>query len=229
MTLMAIGGHIGDMELTAGGVLATRSLAGDTIVTVALTAGEKGNPPDQSVAEYRTQKVREAKEFADLLGGTSVVFPYVDGELVVSDDAAYALCDCIREHKPDVLITHWHRSIHKDHTATNEIVARAQYYAGVPGFERDLPPHFARGPYFAENWEDPDGFSPTIYVVVSADGFALWRKAIERHWFTVHSTSFAYRDYYSHLMAVRGIEVRRQYAQAFDVPPLAKRRVVDTL
>ncbi len=39
---MAIGGHIGDMELTAGGVLATASLKGDKIITVALTGGERG-------------------------------------------------------------------------------------------------------------------------------------------------------------------------------------------
>ena len=39
--ILAIGAHIGDMELTCGGVLATHALKGDKIVTVALTAGEK--------------------------------------------------------------------------------------------------------------------------------------------------------------------------------------------
>lgn len=43
--IMAIGGHIGDMELTAGGTLATMALEGHKIITVALTAGERGNPP----------------------------------------------------------------------------------------------------------------------------------------------------------------------------------------
>ena len=40
-TIMAIGGHIGDMELTCGGTLATMSLEGHKIVIVALTGGEK--------------------------------------------------------------------------------------------------------------------------------------------------------------------------------------------
>ena len=33
--IMAIGGHVGDMELTAGGVLATMALKGYKIVTAA--------------------------------------------------------------------------------------------------------------------------------------------------------------------------------------------------
>ncbi len=227
MTIMAVGGHVGDMELTAGGVLASRSLAGDEIVTVGLTAGEKGNPPDMGVADYREQKVREAEEFAAMLGGIAVVFPYADGELPVTDAVAYELCDVIREHRPDVLITHWRESIHKDHTAAHDIVERAQYFAGVAGFERTKPAHFAAGPYYAENWEDPTGFTPTVYVTVSEAGFALWREAIAKHWFTTHSTSFEYREYYTHLMSVRGIEARATYAQAFDVAPFARRRVGD--
>ena len=43
-TILAIGGHIGDMELTAGGVMATNALNGGKNITLALTAGERGNP-----------------------------------------------------------------------------------------------------------------------------------------------------------------------------------------
>ena len=229
MTIMAIGGHIGDMELTCGGYLATASLRGDSIVTVALTAGEKGNPPGQSVAEYRKQKVREAEGFAQMLGGKAIVFGHADGELPLDDAVAYELGDIIRREKPDLLITHWNKSIHKDHIFTSQLAERAQYYAGVPGFERDLPAHFARGPYFAENWEDPEDFTPRVYVEVSEDGFALWQKAIDLHWFTTHSTSFAYKEYYSHLKALRGIEVKKPYAEAFEVPILSRRNVVDAL
>ena len=44
-TILAIGGHIGDMELTAGGLMATNYLDGGKNITLALTAGERGNPP----------------------------------------------------------------------------------------------------------------------------------------------------------------------------------------
>jgi N-acetylglucosamine malate deacetylase 1 len=226
--IMAIGGHVGDMELTCGGVLATRALAGDRIVTVGLTPGEKGNPPGMSTGDYREQKISEARRFAERLGGEAVVFEYPDGQLPVHDEAAFRLCDVIRSYKPSVLITHWKNSIHQDHIAAHELTHRAQLYAALPGFERNEPAHFAAGPYYAENWEDPFDFVPTVYHRVSDEGFELWREAISIHWFTVHSTSFAYREYYTHLMSVRGIEARTRYAQAFDQPPMSKRRVVDS-
>ena len=60
-TLLCIGAHVGDMELTCGGLIATEALKGNRAVLVALTAGEKGNPPGRSVEEYREQKVEEAR------------------------------------------------------------------------------------------------------------------------------------------------------------------------
>ena len=42
--ILAVGGHVGDMELTAGGILATCAAGGGHIATLALTAGEKGVP-----------------------------------------------------------------------------------------------------------------------------------------------------------------------------------------
>jgi len=226
-TIMAIGGHIGDMELTTGGVLATLALQGHKIVTVAMTAGEKGNPAHQTIADYRGQKIREAQGFAEMLGGSAVVFDTPDGELLDSEDNKFALADLIRGVKPNVLLTHWKNSMHKDHEATHRIVRDAQFYAALPGFVRALPAHFAAGPWYAENWEDPIGFRPYRYVKVSEEGFALWERAISLHWFTVHSTSFAYKDYYTHLMHVRGIEARKTMAQAFDCDELARKVIAE--
>lgn len=215
-TIMAVGGHIGDMELTAGGLLATASLQGYKIVTVALTGGEKGNPPNMSVADYRVQKEKEAAAFAEKLGGEAIVFPYADGELPVNEDVKFALCDIIRKHKPRYLITHWKNSMHKDHEASYHIVRDAQFYAGLPGFERELPPHYAAGPYYAENWEDPVDFKPYVYFEVTPEGFALWDEAINTQWFALNSTSFKYKEYYAALMKVRGCEARKVYAEAYN-------------
>jgi 3-deoxy-7-phosphoheptulonate synthase len=52
VSIMAIGAHIGDMELTAGEVLAKHAILGDKITLVHLTAGEKGNPPSMTVDEW---------------------------------------------------------------------------------------------------------------------------------------------------------------------------------
>ena len=228
-TIMAIGAHIGDMELTAGGVLASMSLEGHKIITVALTSGEKGNPKDIDVETYRMQKQKEAKTFADMLGGLAIVLPYDDGTLQNNDQIKFEVADIIREFKPDVLITHWKNSMHKDHETTHFIVKDAQFYAGIKGFEREHPAHYAGGPYYAENWEDPEGFNPYVYVKVSEEGYRLWQQAISSHWFALHSPSFKYKIYYESLMSVRGKEARTTYAQAFDVSPLSKKIIKESL
>ena len=89
--IMAIGAHIGDMELTVGGVLATEALKGAKIVTVALTAGERGNPKGVSQEDYRKQKVAEAKAFVDTLGpnNEAIVFEYRDGELPNNEEVEF--------------------------------------------------------------------------------------------------------------------------------------------
>jgi len=216
-TMLAVGAHIGDMELTAGGVLASAALNGAKVVTLALTAGERGNPPGTSVADYRIQKEREANEFVKWLGGEAVVFPYVDGELPDDDEAAFMLCDEIRRIKPDMLITHWKNSMHVDHAAAHRITLRAQFFAGLASIERSLPRHYAEGPYYAENWEDTEDFTPYIYAEVSEEGFKLWEKAINCHWFALNSKSFRYKEYYSHLKRVRGLYAGKEYAECFQI------------
>ena len=63
-TILAIGAHVGDAELTAGALLATCAVHGGRAVTLALTAGEKGAPAGADVAQYRKNKIAEAEAFA---------------------------------------------------------------------------------------------------------------------------------------------------------------------
>ena len=42
--------------------------AGHEVTFVHLTAGEKGNPADISVEDYREQKIRESEKVAEILG-----------------------------------------------------------------------------------------------------------------------------------------------------------------
>ena len=216
-TILAIGAHIGDMELTAGALLASCAVSGGHAVTLALTAGEKGAPAGADVAAYRQEKIAQAQAFMRDLGGEAIVLDHPDGLLPNNDTVRFEVCDIIRRVKPDIIVTHHACSMHKDHMACHAIVTDAWFYAAIAGFERELPPHFARTLYYAENWEDAQDFKPYVYMDVS-QGFALWEKAINHHAFTVHG-SFPYTEYYSHLKRLRGIEGRRQYCECFMIPP----------
>ncbi len=217
LTILAVGGHVGDMELTAGMALAKHALEGAKIITLALTAGEKGVPKGRDIADYRKQKVEEAGAFAGMLKGEAIVFDYMDGELPDNEEVRMKVCDVIRKVKPDILITHYKSAMHKDHNNTHKIVNDARYYAALPGFERDDAPHFTGRFYYAENWEDAVDYKPYLYVDTT-EGYELWKKAVSTHWFVTGSTSFPYLEYYDHLSRVRGIECRKQRAETFMIP-----------
>lgn len=226
-TVLVIGAHVGDAELMAGGLLATCAVHGGNAVTLALTAGEKGAPAGADIATYRNNKIAEAEAFAAQLGGRAIVLDYPDG-LVPDDDAIrFAVCDVIRETKPDIVVTHHEKSMHKDHEACHKIVVDAWFYAAIEGFRRELPRHFAKHLYFAENWEDSTDFQPYVYLDVT-DGYPLWEKAIDHHWFAVHSQSFPYKEYYSHLKRLRGIQGRKGYCECFMIPA-EQMKLVQTL
>ncbi|OON96131.1 MAG: GlcNAc-PI de-N-acetylase [Epulopiscium sp. Nele67-Bin005] len=228
-TIMAIGAHIGDMELTAGGILATAALNSDKIIIVSVTAGERGNPQNTTVEQYKTQKILEASNFAKALKATSVILGYKDGEIPNNDIIRWEICDLIRKYKPDTIITHWRKSIHKDHEVTYNVVKDAQFFAGLASIERQYPPHFAKGPYYAENWEDGMDFEKYVYIKISEEGFNLWNKIIDYHWFVNNSECYPYKKYYSQLKSIRGIEARALYAEVFNLEEHHKRVVKDEI
>lgn len=213
-TILAIGGHIGDAELTAGGVMAANAVDGGKNYTLALTAGERGNPPHLSVQEYRKQKVAEAKAFAEMVNGESFVLEYADGELPNNEEVRYQVANIIRKVKPDVILTHWHSTMHKDHNNTHLIVPDAQFLASVVECDKIEGARHYAPVYFCENWEDDMDFRPSFYVDFTK-GYDLWCEALKTQWFVMNSKDFKYYDYYTSLARCRGALNKTMYAEAF--------------
>lgn len=213
-TILAIGGHIGDAELTAGGVMAANAVEGGKNYTLALTAGERGNPPHLTVAEYRVQKIKEAKAFAEMVNGEAFVLDYMDGELPNNEEVRYQVASIIRKVKPDVILTHWHSTMHKDHNNTHLIVPDAQFLASVVESEKIEGKRHYAPVYFSENWEDDLDFRPAFYVDITK-GYELWCEALKTQWFVMNSKDFKYYDYYTSLARCRGCLNKTMYAEAF--------------
>ncbi len=226
-TILAIGAHAGDMELTCGALLAKEHQNGARVVILHLTLGERGNPKLAPEA-YAEQKRREATEAAAALGAEVLFGPYRDGELPDNDEARLYVARVIRDVKPTTVITHWRNSMHKDHEAANAIVRDAVLLASLQGVLVDVPVwRGVRSVWYAENWEDPDGFSPYVYVDVTG-AVPLWREAVSKYEFVRGGiSSFAYLDYYTALATVRGAEAHKKEAVAFDIESYGKRRVLD--
>lgn len=104
-TVIAVGGHIGDMELTAGPTLAKVVLEGGRAIIVDCTYGERGHPT-LAPSVYREQKLHEARHFAEAIGAELVTLDYSDGFLPDGEEVAEQIAEVIREAKPDLLITH---------------------------------------------------------------------------------------------------------------------------
>lgn len=213
-TILAIGGHIGDAELTAGGVMAANAVDGGKNYTLALTAGERGNPPHLTVAEYRVQKIAEAKAFAEMVNGEAFVLEYMDGELPNNEEVRYQVASIIRKVKPDVILTHWKSTMHKDHNNTHLIVPDAQFLASVVESEKIEGKRHYAPVYFSENWEDDLDFSPAFYVDITK-GYDLWCEALKTQWFVMNSKDFKYYDYYTSLARCRGCLNKTMYAESF--------------
>jgi len=203
--IMVVGAHAADAEIMGGATVLKHVNAGWRAVLVHMTPGEKGHrtlSPD----EYANVKAREAEAAARALGAECVMLPFRDGELPVSEEAQWAVADVIRERRPDVLVTHWRGSIHRDHRSTSLNVMESLFLARLPAFKRRHPSYGPSKVFFAENWEDAEGFRPDLYLDVS-DVFGRYLEAIRSYsLFRGEVASFPYEQWYRGAAEMRGAE-----------------------
>ncbi|MEV0385287.1 PIG-L deacetylase family protein [Nonomuraea sp. NPDC050643] len=216
--VLAIGAHAGDLDLTAGAVLAQHVLRGDRATLLHLTLGERGHPR-LSVADYAKQKREEAETFAGRIGAGVRFLDYEDGLLPEDEEVKMRVGDLIRELRPEVILTHWSASIHKDHARTHRIVEDARFYGGLKTLERELPASWAGELYYADNWEDAEGYVPDVFVELTEEAYEIWSRAITCYAYARGETyGFPYVDYYRALTTVRGAPAGFERAQAFAAP-----------
>lgn len=217
--ILSIGAHAGDQELTAGATLAKYVMEGHKVTMLHLTPGEKGHPR-LSAEDYAKQKIEEANEFAHIIGADARFLDYKDGELPLDETVKFQVADIIRELKPDILITHWSQSMHKDHQNTHYIVKDARFYAAIPTFIRELPYHGVKRVYYSENWEDMYGFEPEVFIDIPEEAYEKWVQGLNRFAFARGETyGFPYIEYYKALTVVRGAVNGFKRAQAYAVGP----------
>jgi LmbE family N-acetylglucosaminyl deacetylase len=228
-TILAVGAHCGDIEISCGAILAKHRRQGNRIVLFHLTLGEGGNPT-MPPKQYGEQKLREASAAASVIGAEAMFGPYKDGEIPSSEEARRYIADVIRQVRPTHIITHWRRSIHKDHSTTHALVNDAVLLASLEGVVTSHERHRGvKATYYAENWEDSEEFRPYVYVDVT-EVLSIWKECVTQYEFLRGGiSSFPYLEYYESLARVRGAEAGTQYAVALDLDPFEKKRTVNLL
>jgi LmbE family N-acetylglucosaminyl deacetylase len=215
--VMAIAGHAGDAFFAMGAPVAVATHSGGQGSLLSLSLGEKGSPVIPP-AQYGEMQRAAAQKAAALIGAEALFLHYGDGEVPANDEAAFAVCDLIRQYKPETIVTHWKGSWHKDHRACYDIVQNAIFYAGLSAFVREHPAHNVSRLFFADNWEDATGFVPDTYLditpvcerwLAACSAFPMWRG----------ETGFRYNDYYASRAIACGCLSRFDRAVCLMSPP----------
>ncbi len=216
-SLLVVGAHAFDAEVIAGPLAAAVARAGGRASLLHLSLGEQGHT-SLTPQRYAEQKRTEAQASATALGCDWETFDLPDGFIPVTDELSLRVCDVIRRTRPDVIITHWSGSWHKDHRAAHALTVNGAFFAALPTLDRVDAAHGARVMLFGENWEDQEDFRPECVIDVS-DGVPAWRDAVNHYELARGLASFPYVDYYSSLYRLRGCTAGCQHAQAFRVQP----------
>jgi LmbE family N-acetylglucosaminyl deacetylase len=226
--ILAVGAHAGDMEIACGAVLIKEAQQGAEVHLLHLTRGERGHP-DKSPQAYGRQKEGEARECARRIGAQAHFLDYLDGELPDSREAALAVAGVLRQVQPHAVVAHWRASLHPDHTTAHRLTQLGLLWAALEGIGEGAVWRGVNRLVFTENWEDPEGFTPYLYVDVTEFREA-WREAVQAYeLFRGGVSSFNYLGYYDGLGQVRGAQVGAGWAQAFGVSPWAQRQKIAAL
>jgi len=202
--IMAIAAHPGDGLFTMGAALAQQIARGASGALLSLSLGERGAPKDISVPQYGEMQRTATEKATRLLGAEAMFLAYPDAEIPFNEESSLAVCDIIRQYKPDVVVTHWSGSWHKDHQNCHLIVRDAVFYASLETMTRKQPPHSVSKIYYADNWEDATNFVPDTYLDIEPV-YEKWMQACDFYPMWRGQTGFfRYNDYYSALSIMRG-------------------------
>jgi N-acetylglucosamine malate deacetylase 1 len=215
--IMAIAAHPGDAFFAMGAAVALQVHLGGQGVFLSLSLGGRGSakiaPPEYSVLQQQS-----AERAAQMLGARAEFLTYPDGEVPDNEEVKLRVCDLIRQHKSDIIVTHWQGTWHKDHKACYNVVNDAVFYASLPALAREQPAHPVKKVFFNDNWEDANGFVADTYLDIT-QVFDRWMEACAVFPMWRGENGFRYNDYYRSLAIGRGCLGGSQYAIALMSSP----------
>jgi N-acetylglucosamine malate deacetylase 1 len=167
--LLFFGAHPDDVELGAGGTVATSAANGLRVGIVDLTRGEMGTRGTPA-----TRK-REAQSAARILGASfRQQLDFGDGNLRTGREEEMQLIELLRALRPRLVFAPYPDDRHPDHTRTGRIVTEASFYAGLRAIKTDRPAHRPQTVvYYLQNYMIPPSF-----VVDVTKGWKTKMKAV---------------------------------------------------
>lgn len=165
--LLVIGAHPDDCEINAGGLAAKYAARDDSIAFLSLTNGATGHHEIGGV-ELARRRAAEAHAAADVIDAEYDLWDTHTGELASSVERRKRLVRTIREHDPDLVVTHRPNDYHPDHRYAGTLVRDAAYLVEVPNM-CPLTPPVETTPviaHFSDEFEDPTPFDADVAVSI---------------------------------------------------------------
>lgn len=126
LDVLAFGAHPDDVELGAGGILATHKLQGLTTGIVDLSRGELGT---RGTAAIRDE---EAQHAADILGcSMRINLGMPDGQIDYSHESQLEVARVLRKYRPDIVLMNAPTDRHPDHGRASRLVEEACFISGL--------------------------------------------------------------------------------------------------
>ena len=132
LDILAFGAHPDDVELGAGGILATHAASGKKVGIVDLTRGEMGS---RGTPELRDA---EALEAAQILGCAVRENLYMsDGQVSYDFESQLLVAKIVRKYQPDIVLMNAPTDRHPDHGRASRLVEEACFISGLHKIELD--------------------------------------------------------------------------------------------
>lgn len=202
--VIVFGAHPDDGEIGAGGTVAAYTLRGHRIVMAVMRVP---NGPGEKCKQGQEQRRAEADRAARTLGA-EVITLGLSRDAIRPDAALVGAIDrMLEEIDPTAVYTHWLGDSHPEHIALTRAVLAATRHnrCSVYMYEATMPGGISEQPFRAQKFVD---ISDTIDRKMAS--LACHETQIERYgqgWLE------AIRGRAAH----RGFQIRRRYAEAFEV------------
>lgn len=124
---LVFGAHPDDVELTCGGLVASLAARGARVVIVDLTRGEAAS---RGTPEERAREASQAAHILGAAGRETLTLPDT-GLSRLDREQQRAVVECLRRHRPALVVAPWTDDPHPDHVEASHLVARAGYLGGL--------------------------------------------------------------------------------------------------
>jgi 4-oxalomesaconate hydratase len=214
-SVLVVSAHAADFVWRAGGALALHAERGAAVHVVCLSFGERGESQGLWGREGMTlQGVKDARRAestaaARALGTTIEFLDLGDYPLRVDAAAEEQLVGILREHSPDVLLTHVPRDPYNtDHDLAHATTLRTRMVAQAHGHDRSTRP-LGAAQVFQYEPHQPEvcGFVPDLLLDVSP----VWERKLDAMRCMAGGQGHLV-DYYADLGVRRGVQARRNGA-----------------